>query len=128
MNLIPTPDDFDGVLRTAIEELETRARKIGLYYNGSTVGLDDPRAAERLNNQEATPLELLREGTKMMVIASFNIGDMAFDPVVVDPEGTAVNREAEILLPTEAEMIQDQIRRALEEGKSIEDLFDDDSE
>jgi hypothetical protein len=125
MNLIPMPDDFDGVFRIAIEDLEQRARKIGLYYNGCTVGMDDPHAAERLNTQQATALELIREGSRMMVIASFNIGDMAFDPSVTDPDGTAMDREAEVLLPSDAEMTRDRIARALAEGKSIEDIFDD---
>jgi hypothetical protein len=50
---------------------------------------------------------------------------MAFDPAVTDPDGTAMNREAEVLLPTDAEMTRDRIARALAEGKSIEDIFDD---
>lgn len=122
----PNSGDHRDVLLEAVNNLDEKTRKIGLYYTGSTIGLNDPEAAERLTTGQSDPQTLMQEGHQILVIAAWNIGDMAFDPSITDPESERISREAQKILPTEAELTAERIRRTLEAGGNIEDIFKDD--
>lgn len=125
----PTEDQPDPheIISKLCEELEEKARKIGLYYNGSNIGTDTPETAQMLMDRKPIR-EIYANNGRLILQVSFNIGDLAFDPQVTNPEQTEFDREARKLLPTKGEMMRDKIKQALAEGKDITDIFDGDDD
>lgn len=120
----PTPDPRD-TLRAVIEDVENKTRKIGLYYQGSSVGTDSPETAQALQEGKS-PAELYATGGSMVVIASFIIGDMAFDTTIANPVQAEFDQAARSMLPTKAELMREKIKKGLAEGKSLEDIMGED--
>lgn len=86
---VPEPDDDEAVLHQnklradsdrlfeLIPTLDDDLRKIGLYFTGGCQPVMVPTV----------------HGPKMGLTVAVNIGDVAFRPVVQDPEGAAFDRQ-----------------------------------
>lgn len=118
-----TEPDPREQLSHAIDVLAEKTRQIGLYYQGSSIGVNDPELAMKLQGGELSPTDVLESGNNIMIIATFTIGGHAFSQGVVDPEQEKINRQAQAILPSDTEMEIEQLREKLKNG-NIEDLFD----
>lgn len=119
-----TTGDVPNRLMKAIEDLAERTQKIGLYYQGASIGADDPDLAAKMQAGELTPDDIMISGGQVIVISGFNIGDMAFSRQVAEPEQHELDKQAQAILPTEVDLLKERLMRAIEEGRDPLDLDD----
>lgn len=131
-DLPPDPFEPDGTAHEEIKELvsklEDATRKIGLYLEDVAVASPDQTTAlNALTNKEALTEAVTSGEASLILVGTFAIGDIAFSKRTLDPEQHKVDDEARMLLPKPEDELRDKIKKALEEGKDIFDLGEEDS-
>lgn len=108
----PPSDEENERFREAISRVEVAGREVGLYLDKAHVGVhptmqDDP-------------------DPHFLVMAEFNVGDLAFSPRVLDP---ATENTSQVVRGMDVDMQKaevEEVRKRLMEGKGpLGDLADD---
>ena len=117
------PSDHDNLQELA-DRLKEKAEKIGLYMQDASIATPDPDAAEEAQLRPDSIIQSIQEGKHFMLLTTFVIGDLAFSKRVQEPDQHEVDKQVQVMMPTEAELLREKMERALREGKSI---FDEDA-
>lgn len=99
----------------------------GLYMERAVIakGSPDGRLLEDLPDSPEEMLDELIAGEPYLFVAHLRVGDRAFHPRVENPEQYKVDKEARKIIPTEADLIREQIERG-EDPFSLDDEEDED--
>lgn len=125
---VPEPQDPRDAIRRIGEELEDKARSLGLYMHGISVGCHDEDLMAKINADPAAINKAIEEGQEVVLMVNFALGDIAFMKRTQDPEQHEIDKEAQVLLPDPVEELREKLRKAREEGKDIFDELDDEQE
>lgn len=130
-DLPPDPFEPDGTAHEEIKELITNlenvTRKIGLYLEDVAVASSDQTTAlNALTNKDALVDAVTSGDANLILVTTFALGDIAFSKRVLNPEQEKVDDEARLLLPKPEDELKEKLQRAMEEGKGIFDLGEED--
>jgi len=118
-----TQESFEKLVDT----LQKPIGKQGLYLDRALLcGVDEHGRldSEMVPDDSAEMVTRMADGEKFVVVFNVTIGDRAFTPKVEDPETAEVAREIRDAMPSEADIVAEDMREKLAGGADIEDLFD----
>jgi len=111
----PLPEELADLL----DEVTKRSEKFGLYLKDTLIGAVDRDIATAIAEGKTTVKQAVMEGASISILATFAIGDVAWSDRIQDPDGFKVDQEFKTIMPTEDELIKDELIRKLREGKDI---------
>jgi hypothetical protein len=111
--------DSKEVIEDLITDLSKAAERIGLYTADITIGCEDSDVAEDIRSNPDFMVKAIRDGTRFVVLATFNVGDLAWDDRVQNPQKFQVDNEFRTLTADSTTDYIDEIRRKVEEGGDI---------
>lgn len=131
MNGFAAEGSSDDPIRNMVESLEKACDQQGLYLRAVSV-------SQQLPNGQMAPVEfdtideltaLIRAGVDLKMVASFQIGDLAFSKRVESPDAHEMDVTAQEILPPEHQLLRDNADAAAAGGVDpIDALFGSDDD
>jgi hypothetical protein len=97
------------------------AEKCGLYTADITIGCEDADVADDIRSDPNMMVKAIREGTRFVILATFNIGDLAWSDRVQNPQQFNIDNDFRTLTTDHTTTYIEDLRKKLQEGG---DLFD----
>jgi hypothetical protein len=113
--------DSKEVVEELVSNLSKNAEKCGLYTADITIGCEDSDIAEDIRSDPNMMVKAIREGTRFVILATFNIGDLAWSDRVQNPQQFHIDNDFRTLTTDHTTAYIEDLRKKLEEGG---DLFE----
>lgn len=122
-----TESDGEDPIAQLIHNMSKKAEDLGLYLREVAITqMTDQGPRPVMVESHEQLIHLILSGQvdiKMLVV--FQIGELAFAKRNEDPDGHQVDVTASELIPPEHRLLKERIQDMLNDGKTIEDLFND---
>jgi hypothetical protein len=115
-----------------LDDIRDRTQSFGAYLRAAEAAVAAKETEDDINkvmgeipNSDDLKKQLLDGEVNVVIFTVFSLNELAFSDRVQNPEKDKMNDEFMTMMPTEYEILQEDIKRRLAEGKG---LFDKDGD